>query len=352
MIEKYEKISIDLKSSILQCLKKMDIEKVKSLLVFENEQFIGMITIGDLQRAIINQKDISTDIEKVIDKQKIYASENDEINKIKEKMYKLRAECMPVLTDDGNLVNVYFWNDLFHSNHSETREQINLPVVIMAGGMGTRLRPLTNILPKPLIPLNDKIILELIMDQFLEIGCNKFYLSVNYKYEIIEYYFKSIEKKYEIEYFKEHKPLGTIGSVSLLKNKIETPFFVSNCDIIIDQDYRDVYNYHIESKNKITIVSAIKTFKIPYGVLENGDNGALLNITEKPEMSYLINTGVYLLNPELINEIPENEFFHITDLIDKVKNSGQKVGCFPVSEKSWTDIGDWKEYLNYINNKV
>ena len=218
----------------------------------------------------------------------------------------------------------------------------------MAGGKGTRLKPLTNVIPKPLIPIGDKTILEQIMDQFEEIGCSKFYMSVNYKYEILRFYLEKLEHHYDIEFFKEDKPLGTIGSVALLKDKISTPFFVSNCDILIDQDYRDVYDYHCENENDITIVTAVKSYRIPYGVIETGDNGVMRGLTEKPELTYRINTGVYILNSELIHEIPENQFFHITDLMDKVRGRGGRIGCFPVSEKSWTDIGEWDEYLKLI----
>lgn len=137
--------------------------------------------------------------------------------------------------------------------------------------------------------------------------------------------------------------------MSLLKGKINTPFFVSNCDILIDQDYRDVYDYHCKNRNDITIVTAVKSFKIPYGVIETGENGLMTTLTEKPETTYMINTGVYILQPELIDEIPENEFYHITNLMEKIQARGGRIGCFPVSEKSWTDIGEWREYLKLID---
>ena len=263
-------------------------------------------------------------------------------------MYDLRAECMPLVDENGQLLEVYLWNDMFEGKKKERLDKIDVPVVIMAGGLGTRLKPLTNIIPKPLIPVNEKTILETIIDQFEKIGCTKYYLSVNYKSEIIEYYLAHLDKKYDITFLKEDKPLGTIGSVSLLKGKIDKPFFVSNCDIIVDQDYRDVFDYHVNNKNDITIVTAIKSFHIPYGVIETGENGLMKGISEKPDMSYMINTGVYILEPQLIDEIPENTFYHITDLIEKVRSNGGRVGCFPVSEKSWTDIGDWNEYLKII----
>lgn len=340
--------SIPLSASLLEAIKKMDSLSVKMLFVFNDELFMGLLTIGDIQRAIIKNVPLSEKISEILDKNKVYASPYHTKEQICDKMHRMRAECMPVVDDEGNLVNVYFWSDIFGSKNIG-RDLIDLPVVIMAGGKGTRLKPLTYVIPKPLIPIGKKTILEEIMDQFEGIGCKNFYMSVNYKYDMIEYYLSQLDKKYDISFFREEKPLGTIGSVSLLKDKITTPFFVSNCDILIDQDYRDVYEYHKNNNNDITIVTAVKSHSIPYGVISTGENGIMEGLSEKPENTYMINTGVYILNPELIAEIPENEFFHITHLMDKVKARGGRIGCFPVSEKSWTDIGEWPEYLKLIN---
>lgn len=348
-MDKINRYKIDLNYTIIQSLKFMDTNKVKSLFVFDNDLFIALLTIGDIQRSIINNIPLSNNVSTIIDLDKKYCKLGDSLEFIKERMLSMRAECMPVLDDNRRLVNIYYWDDLFVSQTVEqNRSKISLPVVIMAGGKGLRLKPLTNVIPKPLIPIGDKTILETIMDQFESIGCTQFYMSVNYKYDILEFYLNQLFHKYNISFFKEDKPLGTIGSVSLLKNKLMTPFFVSNCDIIIDQDYRDVYDYHVRNTNDITIITAVKNFRIPYGVIETAENGLMTELSEKPDFTYMINTGVYILQPELISEIPENEMFHITDLIKKVKDRGGKVGCFPVSEKSWTDIGEWDEYLKLI----
>lgn len=348
LLDKIKNRIITADTTIIQALKKMDVEMVKLLFVFEDDRFLGILTIGDIQRAIIKNVDMNTAVLSILDKNKIYAKVSDSLENIKEKMYELRSECMPLVGDDNKLLDVYFWKEMFSEGKRERTYKIDAPVVIMAGGLGTRLKPLTNIIPKPLIPVNEKTIVETIIDQFNGIGCTKYYLSVNYKSEIIEYYFTNIDKKYDITFLKEDKPLGTIGSVSLLKGKINQPFFVSNCDIIVDQDYRDVYDYHVNNNNDITVVTAIKSFHIPYGVIETGDNGLMKGISEKPDVSYMINTGVYIIEPQLINEIPENTFYHITDLIDKVRKNGGRVGCFPVSDKSWTDIGDWNEYMKIV----
>ena len=347
--ERVKKRIVDSSNTIIQTMKMMDFCRSKSLLVFDQGQFLGMITNGDLQRAIIANQPFDTPIGTLIDNStKKYALVSEDIEYIRTWMLKVRAEMMPIVDADGNLVKVIFWEELFEEPQDGNRI-LNLPIVIMAGGKGTRLKPITNVIPKPLIPIGDKTILEEIMDQFEGIGCKKFYMTINYKSDMMRYYLDQLEHHYDIEFFEESKPLGTIGSVSLLKGKINSPFFVSNCDIVIDQDYRDVYDYHINNKNELTIVTAVKSFKIPYGVIETGEDGIMMGLQEKPEITYMINTGVYILNSQLIDEIPEGEFFHITQLRESVKARGGRIGCFPVSEKAWKDFGEWNEYLKIID---
>ena len=333
--------------TILEAMKKMDEIKMKILFVFTENKFEGIFTLGDIQRAIIKGSALTAPINDVLDRNKIYADTSETLDSIKDKMKGIRAECMPVV-NGSELVEVYFWEDLFGKGEERKPDLIDLPVVIMAGGKGTRLKPLTNVIPKPLVPVGDKTILEVIMDQFEGIGCKKFYMSVNYKADMMQFYLSQLDHKYEIEFFMEAKPLGTIGSVSLLKGTITTPFFVSNCDSINEQDYRAVYDYHKSNNNDMTIVTLVKSFKIPYGVIETGKDGLMQSLQEKPEPTYMVNSGVYILNPELIDEIPEGEFFHITHLMEKVKARGGRVGCFPVSENAWHDMGEWPEYLKMI----
>lgn len=341
-------IKIAPSTSLLAALKLMDERKVKTLFVFDGNHFEGLFTVGDVQRAIIKNTALENTVGSILDKHKIYGYESETEVVIREKMRSIRAEVMPILDKEGNIVDIWFWDEIFNDLEPDNRPKIDLPVVIMAGGKGTRLKPITNVIPKPLVPVGDKTILEVIMDQFEGIGCHKFYMSVNYKADMMKYYLSLLPHHYDIEFFMEDKPLGTIGSVSLLKGKITTPFFVSNCDSINEQDYRDVWDYHVNNHNDMTIVTMVKSFKIPYGVIETGDNGLMTALKEKPEQTYQVNTGVYILNPELIDEIPEGEFFHITHLMEKVQTRGGRVGCFPVSEHSWHDMGEWPEYLRMI----
>jgi NDP-sugar pyrophosphorylase family protein len=190
---------------------------------------------------------------------------------------------------------------------------------------------------------------EEIFSRFGKYGSNVFFISLNYKADLIEYYLTHKELPYKLVFFREEKPMGTAGSLSLLKGKINKTFFVTNCDILIEQDYSEILDYHRENNNEITIVAALMHYSIPYGTIETGENGRLIKLKEKPELTLKINSGMYILEPHLLKQIPDNTFFHITDLIEKIIMRNGRVGVFPVSQKSWKDIGDWKEYLNQIN---
>jgi dTDP-glucose pyrophosphorylase len=348
-MEKLNEISITPDDTILFALKKMDSINRKLLLVHTNGVFYSLLSIGDIQRAILANINLTQSVNTIVRSEVRVSQTSDDLQKVKERMRLKRNEFMPIVDAGNKIVDIIYWEDLF--KEKQPAIQFNLPVVIMAGGKGSRLKPLTNVLPKPLIPINSKTIIEDIMDRFVEHGCHQFYLSVNYKAELIRYYFDSLNnREYSIDYFQEDNPLGTAGSLSLLKGKINQTFFVSNCDILIDQDYSEILKYHRENKNEITIVAALKHYPIPYGTIKTGSNGLLLELTEKPELTFKINSGMYVIEPHALNEIPENEFYHITDLINKLICNQRKVGVFPINEGSWTDIGNWKEYLKYVKD--
>lgn len=339
-----EKISTRVVSknvSILDALKKMDGEQVKLLIVENNDKFLGLLSLGDIQRAILDKIPLTSTVLGIMRKNCHVANISMSEDEIKKVMIENRIEFMPVVENE-RVVNAYFWDEIFQSKQNENK--LDIPVVIMAGGQGSRLKPLTNIIPKPLVPIGEKPVIEIIMDSFFNIGAENFFLSVNYKAEMIERYFDDIQPEYSIEYFKENKPLGTAGSMYLLKNSLDKTFFVTNCDILINQNYYDIYKYHKDNHNEITIVASLKHYKIPYGTIETGKNGELLSMEEKPELTFMINTGMYILEPSVLSEINDDEFLHITDLIEKLKNSNRKIGVFPISEKSWMDMGQWDEY--------
>ena len=349
MKEEIKKLIICHDSTILSAIKQMDKIRHKLLIVTKDGKYFNLLSIGDIQRAIIKGKELTIPVNQILRNDTNVATTDDDLNEVKKSIQKRKNEFMPVINPAGDIVDVIFWEDLFNTERKVGRNDLSLPVVIMAGGQGTRLRPLTNVLPKPLIPIGDQTMMEDIMDRFVECGCHDFYISVNYKADFIRHYFQTVDKPlYHIEYFQEEKPLGTAGSLHLLRDRIHSTFFVSNCDIIIDEDYSEILNYHQRNGNEITVVAAMKSIGIPYGTLETKEDGLLSSIKEKPSYTFKINTGMYILEPHLIREIPENEFYHITFLIEKLVNEGRKVGVFPISDSAWTDIGNWDEYYRYI----
>jgi len=323
----------------------MDLLDKKLLIVVDAEKYAGLLSSGDIQRAIIQNKPLKTLVKEVLRENLRIARPEDSFESIGKMMFEFRMELCPVVNEKNEIYHVYFWEDLFQKGKLQPAKNFNLPIVIMAGGLGTRLKPLTSVLPKPLVPFGDKTMLEQIFDRFAMYGCNNFFLSLNYKADLIEYYIENQHLQYNISYLRESEPLGTAGSLNLMKDKVDGTFFVSNCDILIEQDYSEILDYHTENKNEITIVAALKHYPIPYGVLETAENGLLISLQEKPELTFKINSGMYILESSILDDIPSGIFFHITQLIEKIRLKGGKVGVFPVSEKSWKDIGDWFNYI-------
>lgn len=336
-------------ATITDAVKQMDTHRVKLLFVMKGDYFTGLVSIGDVQRAIIGNKPFETLVKNLIREDMIVFYDTDPLAEVKQLMLKHRIECMPILNSKKQIVKVIFWEDLFEEDYQRYRT-LNNPVVIMAGGKGTRLKPLTNVIPKPLIPIGDRPIIEEIISEFEKHRVKQFFISANYKHELIKFHFDNIPNRaYDVEYIIEKDFFGTAGSLKLLDGKIDRTFFVSNCDIIVDSDYAEIMDFHKQNSNLLTVVASLKHYKIPYGTIETGENGSLLQLVEKPEFTFFINTGLYILEPEVLDYIPESEFYNITDLILLLKERGHNVGVFPVSENSWKDMGEWPEYQKMIS---
>lgn len=335
--------------SLMDAVAVMDRVNHKALVVCKEDVFIGVVSIGDVQRALLNKKDLNLPVSEFVRSKITYAFINDDLDVIKDKMYKEKIEIMPIVDEDHRLVDIIEWDQLFVDKfHRANQEPLNLPVVIMAGGKGTRLRPLTNIIPKPLIPISEKTIIEEIMEKFVTFGCTHFYISLNYKKDEIKKYF--MDKKWNIEYVYENSPLGTAGSLYYLKDKLNSTFFVINCDTLVDVNMQDLITYHKTNNNMVTVVSAVKSIHIPYGSLETGFRGMVKEIKEKPEYVYQVNCGLYVLEPAALDYIKKDQFLNITDLINKLIEKDKMIGAFPVSEGSWVDMGNWEAYLKVVNN--
>lgn len=336
------KYCIGFDKSIREAFKKMDSNKRKFVLVVNDyEKVIGIVTDGDFRRAIWNGVSLEENVGKITNEKFVYFQGNYDVNRIKEVFITSNIGQIPIL-EDGILTNVIFRDDL--SNYGSDLTKIELPVVIMAGGLGSRLDPFTRILPKALIPVGEKPVIEVIMDEFAKYGMKCFYVSVNHKAKMIKAFFEDFDKGYTIKYITEEQPLGTAGSLRYLYNVVETPLFVSNCDILVNHDYTKIYEFHMEGSYDLTLVASMQHHVIPYGVCKIENGGKLKEIKEKPEYDFLVNTGMYILNPEVLRFIPYKESFAFTDLVGKLKQVGKKVGVYPVTEKAWIDIGQWEEY--------
>lgn len=339
-----DKYTINSNATIKQAMKTLDAGASGFLCIYENNKMFGVITDGDIRRAILNDMSLNTFVKEITNIQYTYLNEEYTEKQADNIFRNTHIKHIPVINKKQELIDI-ITEDVFYKIKPQTKlTSIDAKVVIMAGGKGTRLMPFTQIIPKPLIPIGDKSMIEVIMAEYNKYDISDFYISVNYKASMIKAYFEEIEHSYDIKYIDEDKPLGTAGSLKFVENEFEKPFFVANCDIIIKADYSKIYNFHVEGKYDITLVASMQHYRVPYGVCEISKGGELTKINEKPEYDFLVNTGMYILAPEILKLIPNNELYHITYLIEEVKKQGGKIGVFPVSEKSWIDIGQMEEY--------
>ena len=340
--ERMSKYIGEVSLSIVEAMSKIDANSKGILFIVDAQgKLVGSLTDGDIRRWILKSGDIKKNVSFAMNSHPKYRNIGND-DKLTDFMVDNSITAVPLLDSKKNIVDIIFLNeDSISSCCSNSLNDVS--VVIMAGGKGTRLYPYTKILPKPLIPIGDTPIVERIINYFREFGITNFYMSVNYKKGMIRSYFDDIVSNYSIEYIEEAKPLGTGGSLKLIKDGFDRPFFVTNCDTIILADYSNIYRHHIENGNDITMVSALKNFQIPYGVLKTGSDGILELMEEKPKLSYFINTGMYRVNPSVLELIPDDVVFHMTNLVEKVMENNGKVGTYPVSEDSFLDMGEMGE---------
>ena len=337
--------------TIKQALKRLNKSGEKCLIVTDNNKFLlGTLSDGDLRKAILNEKNINDSINEIYNSHSTFLKQNKYSHQeVRNIFLKEKYDLIPVINKKGKVVEILTWSQTFKNESEQKVKPLNVPVVIMAGGKGTRLQPFTMILPKPLIPIHEKTIIEHIIDRFVQLGCNEYHLTINYKSRILKAYFEELQPRYQVHYVEENKPLGTAGSLCVFHKIFNNPFFVTNCDTIIKTDYQDLYNYHRKEKNDITLVASTKEYIIPYGTCELNGEGLLSFINEKPKQNFLVNTGLYVINPSVLTIIPENSLFNFTQLIKSVCDQKGRVGVFPIDDDAWIDVGQWTEYENAID---
>lgn len=349
----FQDMLINQSKTIKEAMKKLDTVASKILFVVfdDSNKLVGSLTDGDIRRYILSNGSLEAEVLEACNKKTVSIKKPFDEEQLLTKMEELDIVFTPVIDDNGIIDDILSYSAMTKKIIKKVYKKIDIPVVIMAGGKGTRMEPFTNVLPKPLIPIGNKTMLEYIIDEYRKYQIEDFYLTINYKGNLIKAYFDGTEREYNINYIQETDYLGTAGSLKLIK-EVPDRFIVSNCDIIVKADYNNVIKFHEETNSIITILSSIQHHAIPYGVIEFENGGQVTNIKEKPEFTIPINTGVYILEREAWDYIPENKLFHMTHLIEALIQDGKKVMTYPVSENDYVDIGQWKEYKEAVGRML
>lgn len=343
------KYKILFSSSIRDAVKKMDEnEDAFCVCVDKKGLVMGVMTDGDFRKAIHGGIQLDQSVTLSLNRDFYYVQEGYNASEVDNIFKNTIVRRIPVLRK-GKLVDVIRDEQFYGEKNGTRKSLLTNSVVIMAGGKGTRLDPFTRILPKPLIPIGNDPVIKVIMDEFGKFGMKHFYVSLHDKERMVRAYFYEHKLGYKLEYIYEDKPLGTAGALQSLKGKMKEPFFVSNCDIIIRADYGSFLDFHQRGGYALTLVGSMRQYTIPYGVCKINSSGTLLKIQEKPQFDFLVNTGMYLLEPKVLKFIPKGKFFDMTDLIRLVMEKDLTIGIFPVSEKSWIDVGQLNEYKTIIS---
>ena len=302
----------------------------------EEDKLIACVTDGDIRRYLLGGGQVDSEIFVAANKHPRYARTLDEAKRLFHKKY---FSAIPIVDEEMTILDIYNDGEVV----VKEKARLNVPVVINAGGKGTRLAPYTKVLPKPLIPVGDLPILEHIMNEYQSYDCTDFHIIVNYKHDLMKAYFADNEQRYNITWYDEDKPLGTGGGLSLLKGVFNDTFFFANCDALLTADYESMLKFHKENGNVITMICAYKNINIPYGVADMGVNGVIEGMREKPLVSFLTNTGIYIVEPSVVESMNDGEVIGFPDIVERERQKGHKVAVYPVSENDWMDMGQIPE---------
>lgn len=333
----HKELWIDQGRTLRDALAQLNQLPIKILMVQQNGRLTGTLTDGDVRRYLLANGSLEDAVCLAAHPHPQTAASREE----GEEMLRRESEysAIPVVDGDGMLMDVV----IAPQAEKTAPAALYLPVVIMAGGKGTRLYPYTKILPKPLIPVGDKPIIEHIMDRFSQYGCEDFHIIVSHKRQLIKAYFSESDHPYQIHWYDEDTPLGTGGGLSLLKGSMVSTFFLINCDILLLADYGEMLRSHRERKNAVTMIAARKRITIPYGVVETGEGGAIKGFREKPSFDFLTNTGMYLVEPQVLEDIADGVPIGFPTIMEQQLAKGRRVGAYEVDEEDWLDMGQLEE---------
>ncbi|KOS66768.1 alcohol dehydrogenase [Lysinibacillus contaminans] len=307
-----------------------------AVVVDEQNHLLGTVTDGDIRRGILRGEGLDVPIRSIMNENPISAKSGQNASKYKQLMKIKKLKQLPITNEHNQIVDVLFIDDLsINTNENQ--------VILMLGGLGTRLRPLTNDIPKPMLRVGNKPIVETIVDGFKQYGYSNFIFSVNYKKEVIQNYFQSGEALgITIDYIEEQKRMGTAGALSLIEHRPSEPFFVMNGDLLTQVNFDQLMQFHSEQNSVATMCVREYEFQIPYGVIETKGTD-LISIKEKPVHRSFVNAGIYVLSPEVFDYIPNDTYYDMPTLFETLIEYGMKTSVFPIHEY-WLDIGQVDDF--------
>jgi len=347
----WKKVILKPTNTMLDAIKVLDKEALRIVIVVdENQKLIGTVTDGDIRRSIVKLHNMKTQLIEFMHIKPTVAFLDESETSIISKMKELDLLQLPVVDKNYKIVGLKTMQGLLEN------KKFDNPVLLMAGGFGRRLKPLTNNTPKPLLKIGSKPILENILDQFIDSGFHKFYISTHYKADMVKNYFGDGSNwGVSIEYIHEHEPLGTAGSLGLLPKKIsKLPLIVMNSDLLTKIDFEQLLEFHIDEGGEATMCVREYDFQVPYGVINaNGYN--ITSIQEKPVQKFFVNAGIYVLNTSIFDNLSGKDYLDMTQFLERKIKDNSKVNMFPMYEY-WLDIGQIDQFnqaqqdLNFFSN--
>ncbi|WP_078555814.1 nucleotidyltransferase family protein [Bacillus alkalicellulosilyticus] len=325
-------------TSIMDTIKLIDQMGMQIAIVASEEyQLLGTVTDGDIRRAILKNIPLDKPINLVMNPNPRFAKSSDKESKIHSIIKNTSIKHLPIVDENKRIVNIISLDELIKS---EKKENV---VVLMAGGLGTRLKPLTDNIPKPLLRVGPKPILETTLESFVAYNFSNFYISVNYRADLIKGYFNDGSKwGTNIQYIEENKRLGTAGALSLLPESIKGPIIIMNGDVLTKVNFDELLKFHETQGAAATMCVREYIYQVPYGVVKTRGN-QIDKIEEKPSYKFFVNAGIYVLNPEVIDLIPKDEFYDMPTLFEVLNKNKYTTNVFPIHEY-WLDIGQIPDY--------
>lgn len=336
-MENWQELVVNENQTLLETMRIIDETSLQFVVVVDAENhLLGTVTDGDIRRGILRGEGLEVPISLVMNGQPTMAESGLSRAKYKQLMKIKKLKQLPIINEKNQVVDILFL-DKFDALTNKNQ------VVLMLGGLGTRLRPLTNDIPKPMLKVGNKPIVETIVDGFKQYGYTNFIFSVNYKKEVIQNYFQTGETLgITIEYIEEQKRMGTAGALSLIEKRPTEPFFVMNGDLLTQVNFDQLMQFHLDQGAVATMCVRQYEYQIPYGVIETSGTD-LIGIKEKPVQRSFVNAGIYVLSPKVFDYFPQNAFYDMPTLFEQLIQDGKKTSVFPIHEY-WLDIGQMDDF--------